>query len=138
MDIQKSTKEVMLNAISRFAKEYEVKENQCQLMIKASDSNCTPMYQILVNNKWKKNVSFNEILDLKIDFLGRELIITPFISKTLRKLKKEQEDKIDFENINVLVYKVKEEQDYPLLYFFNGVTPIKPITLDYIFGDLNI
>jgi hypothetical protein len=42
MDIIKSTKDVMLNAIKNFAKEYDVNETQAQLMIKASDENCTP------------------------------------------------------------------------------------------------
>lgn len=135
MDIQKSTKDVMLNAIKNFSKNYNVKETETQLMIKASDEDCTPKYQVLVHNKKQKDVSFNEILGVKLDFLGREIIATPFIASALRKLRREQE--CGFEDINVLIYKAKEEQDYPNLYFFKGTQPIKPITMDYIFGDMD-
>jgi hypothetical protein len=135
MDIIKSTKDVMLNAIKNFAKEYEVTETQLQLMIKASDENCTPRYEVLVHNKKVKDVTFNQILNVKLDFLGREIISTPFISSALRKLRRDVE--CDYEDINILIYKQKEEQDSPNLYFFKGSTPVKPITFDYIFGDMD-
>jgi hypothetical protein len=135
MDIQKTTSEIMLKAIKNFSKEYGVAETQTQLMIKASDEQCTPMYKVLVDNKVKKDVTFNQILNVKLDFLGRELIATPFISSSLRKLRREQG--CGFEDVSVLIYKQKEEQEVPNLYFFEGIKPIKPITFDYLFGDMN-
>jgi hypothetical protein len=135
MDIQKTTSDIMLNAIKNFAKEYGVAETQTQLMIKASDEECTPTYRVLVDNKVKKDVTFNEILNVKLDFLGRELIATPFISSSLRKLRREQG--CGYEDVSVLIYKQKEEQTIANLYFFEGVKPIKPITFDYLFGDMN-
>lgn len=125
----------MLNAIKNFAKEFEVAETNTQLMINASDENCSPTYKVLVNNKIKKEVTFNEILNVKLDFLGREIIATPFISSSLRKLRREQG--CGFEDLNILIYKQKEEQAVPNLYFFEGVKPVKPITFDYLFGDMN-
>lgn len=125
----------MLNAIKNFSKEYGVAETQTQLMIKASDEQCTPTYRVLVDNKVKKDVTFNQILNVKLDFLGRELIATPFISSSLRKLRREQG--CGYEDVSVLIYKQKEEQTTPNLYFFEGVKPIKPITFDYLFGDMN-
>lgn len=135
MDIQKTTSDIMLNAIKNFSKEYGVSETQTQLMIKASDEQCTPTYRVLVDNKVKKDVTFNQILNVKLDFLGRELIATPFISSSLRKLRREQG--CGYEDVSVLIYKQKEEQTSPNLYFFEGVKPIKPITFDYLFGDMN-
>ena len=134
MDIVKTTQDVMITAIGNFAKEYGVKETQTQLMIKASDEECNPTYQVLVNNKVQKYVTFNQILNVKLDFLGREIIASPFIASALRKLQRETE--CGYENINVLIYKQKEEQTAPNLYFFNGTTPVKPITMDFIFGDM--
>lgn len=136
MDIQKSTKKIMLDAISNFSKEFNVDSTKTQLMIKAGDDNCNPKYQVLLNNKVVRDITFNEILNVKLDFLGRELIASPFIAGSLRKLRNEQECK--WEDINVLIYKQKEEQDSPNMYFFEGSKPIKPITMDYIFGDLDI
>ena len=135
MDIQKTTSNIMLNAIKNFSKEFEVEETKTQLMIKASDENCTPIYKVLVDNKVKKQVTFNEILNVKLDFLGREIIATPFIASSLRKLRREQG--CGFEELNILIYKQKEEQQIPNLYFFEGSKPIKPITFDYLFGDMN-
>jgi len=135
MDIQKTTSNIMLTAIKNFAKEFEVAETETQLMINASDENCTPIYKVLVNNKVKKQVTFNEILNVKLDFLGREIIATPFIASSLRKLRREQG--CGFDDLNILIYKQKEEQAIPNLYFFEGNKPIKPITFDYLFGDMN-
>lgn len=135
MDIQKTTSNIMLTAIKNFAKEFDVEETKTQLMINASDENCTPIYKVLVDNKVKKEVTFNQILNVKLDFLGREMIATPFIASSLRKLRREQG--CGFEDLNILIYKQKEEQQTPNLYFFEGVKPIKPITFDYLFGDMN-
>lgn len=125
----------MLKAIKNFSKEYGVEETKTQLMIKASDEQCSPIYQVLVENKVKKQVTFNQILNVKLDFLGREIIATPFISSSLRRLRREQG--CGFEDVSVLIYKQKEEQEVPNLYFFEGIKPIKPITFDYLFGDMN-
>lgn len=135
MDIVKTTSNIMLNAIKNFSKEYEVAETETQLMINASDEDCSPIYKVLVNNKVKKDVTFNQILNVKLDFLGREIIASPFIASSLRKLRREQG--CGFEDLSILIYKQKDEQIIPNLYFFEGVKPIKPITFDYLFGDMN-
>jgi len=136
MDIQKTTSDIMLNAIKNFSKEYGVEETKTQLMIKASDEECTPIYKVLVDNKVKKEVTFNQILNVKLDFLGREIIATPFIASSLRRLRREQG--CGYEDVSVLIFKQKEEQTTPYLHFFEGVKPIKAITFDYLFGnDMN-
>ena len=135
MDIQKTTSEIMLKAIKNFSKEYGVEETKTQLMIQASDEQCSPIYKVLVDNKVKKQVTFNQILNVKLDFLGREIIATPFISSSLRRLRREQG--CGYEDVSVLIYKQRDEQEVPNLYFFEGIKPIKPITFDYLFGDMN-
>jgi len=133
MDLEKTTKDVMQKAITNYAKEYSVEEKDAQLMIKAGDENCTPKYQVLVHNKVKKDVTFNEILNVKIDFLGREMIVSPFISSSLRKLRREHN--CSYEDINVLIY-TKENTNHPNMYFFEGTKPIKPLSFEYIFGEI--
>ena len=120
MDIQKTTSNIMLTAIKNFAKEFEVEETKTQLMINASDDNCTPIYKVLVDNKVKKQVTFNEILNVKLDFLGREII-----ASSLRKLRREQG--CGFEDLSILIYKQKEEQTIPNLYFFEGIKQFQRI-----------
>jgi len=135
MDIEKQTKDVMLNAISNFSKEYEVSDLDTQLMIRATDSDCTPKYQVLVNNKFKKDVTFNEILNVKLDFLGREHIVSPFIASSLRKLRNEHKCEVD--EMSILIYKRPSDETKPYLYFFEGTKAVKPIDFKYIFGDMN-
>lgn len=135
MDIEKQTKDVMLNAISNFSKEYEVSDLETQLMIRATDSDCTPKYQVLVNNKFKKDVTFNEILNVKLDFLGREHIVSPFIASSLRKLRNEHKCEVD--EMSILIYKRPSDETKPYLYFFEGTKAVKPIDFKYIFGDMN-
>jgi len=103
-------------------------------MIKATDENCTPKYELLINNKFEKGITFNQILNVKLDFLGREIISTPFITSCLRRLRREHN--CDFNEVNVLIYKEKEDNKNPSLYFFQGTTPIKKIGMDYIFSDI--
>ena len=73
MNIEKQAKDVMLNAITNYAKEYGVTDLDIQLMIKAGDEECTPIYQVLLNNKVKKQVfektSIN--LELEIKIIGK-------------------------------------------------------------------
>lgn len=135
MDIEKQTKDVMLKAISNFSKHYEVSELDTQLMIRATDNDCTPKYQVLVHNKHKKDVSFNEILNVKLDFLGREHIVSPFIASSLRKLRNEHNCEV--EDMSILIYKREADTTKPYLYFFEGTKAIKPIDFKYIFGDMN-
>ena len=135
MDIEKQTKDVMLNAITKYAKEYEVTEMETQLMIRPTDSDCTPKYQVLINNKFKKDVTFNEILNVKLDFLSREQIVSPFIASSLRKLRNEH--KCEVEDMSILIYKRPSDESKPYLYFFEGTNAIQPITFQYIFGDMN-
>ena len=134
MDIQKITEDIMIKGINNFSKEYNVDTIKTQLMIKALDENCTPKYELLINNKFEKAITFNQILNVKLDFLGREIISTPFITSCLRRLRREHN--CDYNEVSVLIYKEKEDNTNPSLYFFQGTKPIKKIGMDYIFSDL--
>ena len=134
MDVQRITEEIMINAINRYAKEHNVNSTNVQLMIKASDEDCTPKYQLLFNNRYERDLTFNQILNVKLDFLGREIIATPFIASSLRRLRREHP--CNYNEVNILIYKAKEEQTNPNLYFFEGSKAVKPIGMDYIFNDI--
>ena len=79
-------------------------------------------------------MSFNELLNVKIDFLGREFLATPFIANTLKRLARENECKPD--EVNILAYTTDEEADDVSLYCFNGTKPVMEISMDYLFAEL--
>ena len=122
----------MRSAIERYAKENEVSNDRVQLLIYSDNPELEPKYKVLLDNKPLKNVSFNEILGVKLDFLGREFIATPFITNTIKRLM--NESNCEFKEVNVLIYDNKSGDIN--LYFFVGTKPNKPITFKYLFSDI--
>ena len=136
MDIKETSIGIMRNAIQNFAKKYEVDSKKSAILISTKDKeNSSPNYQLLINNIPKGEVSFNEILNVKIDFLGREIIATPFIANTIRRLARE--NGCGVLDVNVLVYTQQENAEDVLLYFFIGKTPKKHITFEYLFAEMD-
>ena len=68
MSLETQTKKIMSAAIERYAEEEKVDTNQVQLLIYTDNPDCEPRYKVLIHNKPLKDVSFNEILNVKIDF----------------------------------------------------------------------
>jgi hypothetical protein len=136
MDIKETSIGIMRKAIQNFAKEHNVDNTKSAVLISTKDeANSTPIYTLLINNIPKGEVSFNQILNVKIDFLGREIIASPFIANTIRRLARENECSVL--DVNVLVYTQDENADKVLLYFFIGRTPKKHITFEYLFAEMD-
>tara|TARA_R110002020_G_scaffold474816_1_gene707575 strand:- start:22218 stop:22628 length:411 start_codon:yes stop_codon:yes gene_type:complete len=136
MDIKETSIGIMRKAIQNFAKEHNVDNTKSAVLISTKDTeNSTPSYQLLINNVPKGEVSFNQILNVKIDFLGREIIATPFIANSIRRLARE--NKCGVLDVNVLVYTQDESAEEVLLYFFIGKTPTKLITFEYLFAEID-
>jgi len=130
MDLQAQTKKIMLNAIKNFSKKDELEQNEVQFLISTKDKkSCTPNYLYMKKHIPDRIVSFNDILGVKLDFLGREMIASPFIANTIRRLSREQQ--IEPLEVNVLIYSTGG--DNVSLYFFANKEPIKKLTFDYIF-----
>jgi hypothetical protein len=124
----------MKNAIKRYALENEVVESRIQLLIYTDNPELEPKYKVLLDNKVLKEVTFNEILNVKLDFLGREFLATPFITNTIKKLMRESNCK--YKEVNVLAYLRGKVEDINL-FFFVGMKPTNPITFKYLFNELN-
>tara|TARA_R110001583_G_scaffold140114_1_gene292271 strand:+ start:574 stop:981 length:408 start_codon:yes stop_codon:yes gene_type:complete len=134
MSLETQTKKIMSGAIKRYAEEEKVETNQVQLLISTDNPDCEPQYKLLIHNKPIKKVSFNEILNVKLDFLGRELIATPFITSSLKKMIRE--NNCSYEEANVLIYAGDKEAEDIKLYFFVNHTATKPMTFTDIFADI--
>ena len=134
MNLEKQTKKIMLSAIKRFAEENNVSNERVQLLIYTDNTDLEPKYKVLLDNKELKKVSFNELLNVKLDFLGREIIATPFITNTINRLMKESN--CNYDEVNVLIYPKDKEEDINL-YFFIGTKPNKPLRMNYLFNELN-
>ena len=132
MSIHSQTKNIMANAIKNFAKDNSLDTKEVQFLISTDDNNsCTPKYQFLIKHKPQRQVSFNEILNVKVDFLGREMIASPFIANTVRRLSKENE--CSTLDVNVLIYAKNSNVDDVLMYVFNKNKGVKFIDFEYLF-----
>ena len=134
MSLETQTKKIMSVAIKRYSEEEKVETNQVQLLISTDDPDCEPQYQVLIHNKPVKKVSFNEILNVKLDFLGRELIATPFITSSLKKMIRA--NNCSYEEANVLIYATDKEAEDIQLYFFVNHTATQSMTFTDIFADI--
>ena len=135
MSLETQTKKIMSAAIERYAEQEKVDTNQVQLLIYTDNPDCEPKYKVLIHNKPLRDVSFNEILNVKLDFLGRELIATPFITSSLKKLIRETG--CSYEEANVLIYTTdKDSVENINLYFFINTTAAKSMTFKDIFADI--
>jgi len=133
MSLETQTKKIMKDAIVRFASEKEVEQKRIQLLIYTDNPEIEPKYKVLLDNKEWKQVSFNEILNVKLDFLGREIIATPFITNSIKRLMKESS--CNYNEVNVLIYE-NHKSDIDL-FFFIGTIPKKPLPFSYLLNELN-
>lgn len=95
--IQKMLKDFVRKAIIRYAKEHNA--NVRNVLLNAYFGNNEICYALWVNNKPVKKLTFNEIMDIKFDFLNREAIFTPSFMNGL--LLTAQEYTIDTDRINL-------------------------------------
>ena len=136
MDIKETSIGIMKKAIQNFASKYEVDVTKSSILISTKDKeSANPNYLLLINNIPKGEVTFNEILNVKIDFLGREVIATPFIANSIKRLARE--NKCEVLDVNVLVYTQSQNAEEMLLYLFIGKTPKKQITFEYLFAEMD-
>jgi len=133
MQLETQTKKIMKNAIVRYAKEEEIETKRIQLLIYTDNPDLEPKYKVLKDNKELKKVSFNEILNVKLDFLGREILATPFITNTIKRLMRESN--CEFKEVNVLVYLTDVAEDVNL-FFFVGTKANKSLSFDYLFNEI--
>ena len=138
MSIMKQTKKIMQKAIVNFAEKNGVENKDSQVLIYPSSADLEPKYKVCTNWKPLSEVSFNELLNVKVDFLGREFIAGSFIKSTFGKIIREQKCK-DYKDVNVIVYSTSNkvtETDIKL-HLFVGMKPVKEITFDYLIGEMD-
>jgi hypothetical protein len=83
------------------------------------------IYRLLKDFKFEKEVTFLEILGVRIDFKGYSMLVPPFIQKSLIGFCEEY--KIEPSKVNVMVLLVQEKI---CLVLFNDTEQIKQIKLD--------
>ena len=103
--VQAIVKKIMSKGIRKYAKVYEVPENEIQIKV-TNDADGYVFYTICMNFKEKERVTFLQIMDAKIDLLGYQQLANPFMKKSIEMYAKETDDEI--ENVCSFIMIVRE------------------------------
>lgn len=116
--------EIVYRACERYGKEEGVEANKMQVLFSLDDEG-EVKYSILKEYRPFKEVTFNQILNVKIDFRGYSMIVPPFIRDTINNCSEEL--KTDATKLFVMCL-VKKEEDIGI-YLYNEKEPVKEIVL---------
>jgi len=128
--IKQMTENVMVNGCINFAKQAGVEASNSQLMIFTKDEEAEPSYKSLILGKGSREVTFNEILNTKMDLLGREALSKPTIQQCLKNFA--QELGVAPTSVKIVIY---EQNKRAGLALYNGSQMVRPVSLDEIFKE---
>jgi hypothetical protein len=115
------------NGIERIAEELNIGADQIQIRIYTDKNDATPKYTILKNFVPYKSVTFSEFTG-NVLFDLKELVVKPFLQKSLRFLSEKEE--INLMTVNIIA--MKNKLGDIVLWLYNGKIPKKQITVSYI------
>ena len=130
--VQAIVKKIMSKGIRKYAKVYEVPENEIQIKV-TNDADGYVFYTICMNFKEKERVTFLQIMDAKIDLLGYQQLANPFMKKSIEMYAKETDDEI--ENVCSFIMIVRENIG---LAFYNKYKCGKTIALSKHLEELGL
>jgi len=110
-------------AIEKFSNDLQKPKEDVAITFNLKDGEV--YYNLLKDFKVEKEVTFMEILGVRIDFKGYSMLVPPFIQKSL--LGFCEEFKIEESKVNVMALLVQENI---CLVLFNDTEQIKQIRLD--------
>jgi hypothetical protein len=96
------TQKIMNTGIVKYSRIYKVGEEETQILIKADDEDGV-IYKMCNNWKPKDVVSFKDIMDVRIDLLGFEMLSAPFLRKSVDMYAKNYNSEL--EHINLFIIK---------------------------------
>ena len=92
-------------------------------------------YSKIIEGEPVKRVAFLELLNIRIDMLGKEQMARPFISKSI--LKQAEDLKVKPEMVTILIYTTAEKASISdvNIHLINNSVPERALTFEEIFGD---
>lgn len=123
-------KGIMQKGIMRFAKELKKPNAEVQLLISWSAEESRPKFKKMVVDMPHQNITFNDVLGVKFDFLNREEMVNDFIIKTFDSYSEELEYFKEELFIVITLIEDAEENDELKLHLFRGNEKIKELQLE--------
>jgi len=129
--LQELIKKVMVNAIDRYAVEFQVSSEQSQLLVFSKNADASPAYKRCIQGQPPVEITFKQILNVKVDLLNREAIAAPFMQKCLLKLAAE----MGCASTDVRVYIFKRQDNSIAMHVYNKAVSYRPMQLSEVFAD---
>jgi hypothetical protein len=116
--------EIIYKACERYGKEEGLDGNKMQVLFSLDDEG-EVKYSLLKEYRPFKDVTFNQILNVKIDFKGYSMIVPPFIKDTINKYS----EKLSTTPQNLFVMCVVKRENEIGLFLYNEKKPVEEIVL---------
>jgi hypothetical protein len=141
--IQDHFDKIIKNAISVYAKQYNVTKEKLQVQLYLKPV-VDPLgtfeagYKVCVEYKPQKELQVIDLIHpgkwFKIDFTGMSQLVHPFVGKILLELA--QENHIERSHLNILCrLMTKDEREKIVLFLYDQITPIKRLDSAAVFND---
>lgn len=95
------TQKIMKTGISKYSKELGLSKEKTQILVQSKETEKVT-YKICDDWSPKMNVSFKDIMDVKVDLLGFEKLSSPFLIKSVEMYSKIHKSPID--EINLFLF----------------------------------
>ena len=92
----------MNTGIEKYSRINNINEEQTQILITSNDEDGVN-YTICSNWNPNQKVTFNDIMDVKVDLLGFEMMASPFLRKSVDMYAKNYES--DSKDMNLFIFK---------------------------------
>ena len=76
------TQKIMKTGILKYSKEFKTTKDNTQILVRADEGDGVN-YTMCNNWKPKNEVSFKDIMDVRVDLLGFEMMASPFLRKSV-------------------------------------------------------
>tara|TARA_R110000782_G_scaffold49136_1_gene107068 strand:- start:519 stop:917 length:399 start_codon:yes stop_codon:yes gene_type:complete len=127
------TQKIMKTGIAKYSKEFEITKDNTQILITAQEKEGALTFKMC--NGWnpKKRVGFKDIMDVRVDMLGFEIMASPFLSKSVEMYAKYYD--VLVKDINLFIF---EKSDKVGVAVYEGTKFKETLTLEKQFERLGI
>jgi len=126
------TQKIMKTGISKYSKQFETTKENTQILVKANENEGV---SYTMCNSWKpqNEVSFKDIMDVRVDLLGFEMMASPFLRKSVDMYAKYYD--ASSSQINLFIFEKSEKIGVAV---YEGTTFKETLTLEKQFERLGI
>ena len=126
------TQKIMKTGISKYSKEFETTKENTQILVRANEGDGV---NYTMCNSWKpqNEVTFKDIMDVRVDLLGFEMMASPFLRKSVDMYSKHYDTSNS--QINLFIF---EKSDKIGVAVYEGTKFKETLTLEKQFERLGI